>query len=314
MYKRLLILSVVLFFVVGCQAAAEPMAEIAPQKGGDFVGGGENSSRTFETAGQPQDGSSLPSYSDEESGGSQSIERMVIRNAELSIVVEDPSQMMDDISRLAADMGGYVVSSNLFQVKTDRGQEVPRARITIRVPAEDLDQALQDIKAGAGRILSESVSGQDVTREYTDLQSRLRHLENTEKKLTEIMDEAADTEDVLQVYNRLVNVQEEIEVVKGQMQYFEQSARLSSISVTIQANEAVQPLEIGGWQPVGVAKNALQALVNTLQFLGDVAIWLGLFVLPVLLILYFPVRYGWKGIKRLFRSGKKDEEESSQES
>lgn len=313
MLKRILILSV-LFFVVGCQAAAEPMAEIAPQKGGDFVGGGETTNRTFETAGQPQEGSSLPSYSDEESGSRQTIERMVIRNAELSIVVEDPSGMMDDITRLAADMGGYVVSSNLAQVETDRGVEVPRARITIRVPAEDLDQALQDIKAGAGRILSESVSGQDVTREYTDLQSRLRHLENTERKLTEIMDEASDTEDVLQVYNRLVNVQEEIEMVKGQMQYYEQSARLSSISVTIQANEAVQPLEIGGWQPVGVAKNALQALINTLQFLGDVAIWLGLFVLPVLLILYFPVRLGWKGIKRLFGSGKKDEEEPDQES
>lgn len=314
MIKRLMMLTVILLFVVGCQAAAEPLAEIAPQKGGDFVGGGETNTRTFETSGQPQEDSSLPSYSDEESGGGQSIERMVIRNADLSIVVEDPSAMMDDISRLAADMGGYVVSSNLAQVETDRGVEVPRARITIRVPAENLDQALEDIKAGAGRILSESVSGQDVTREYTDLQSRLRHLENTEEKLTEIMDEARDTEDVLQVYNRLVNVQEEIEMVKGQMQYFEQSARLSSISVTIQANEAVQPLEIGGWQPVGVAKNALQALINTLQFLGDIAIWLGLFVLPVLLILYFPVRYGWKGLKRLFRSGKKKDEEPEQES
>ena len=314
MIKRIMMLTVVLFFVVGCQAAAEPLAEIAPQKSGDFVGGGETNSRTLETSGQPQEGSSLPSYSDEESGGSQTIERMVIRNADLSIVVEDPSGMMDDISRLAADMGGYVVSSNLSQVETDRGVEVPRARITIRVPAENLDQALEDIKAGAGRILSESVSGQDVTREYTDLQSRLRHLENTERKLTEIMDEARDTEDVLQVYNRLVNVQEEIEMVKGQMQYFEQSARLSSISVTIQANEAVQPLEIGGWQPVGVAKNALQALINTLQFLGDVAIWVGLFVLPVLLILYFPVRYGWKGLKRVFRFGKKKGEEPEQES
>lgn len=314
MKKWILTLIVLLFLVVGCQAAAEPLAEVASQKGGDFVGGGETNNRTFETSGQPQDGSSLPSYSDEEGGGDQTIERMVIRNADLSIVVKNPSQMMGEISRLAADMGGYVVSSNLSQVEMDRGLEVPRARITIRVPSEKLDQALRDIKAGAGRVLSESVSGQDVTREYTDLQSRLRHLENTERKLTEIMNEATDTEDVMRVYNRLVDVQQEIEMVKGQMQYYEQSARLSSISVTIQANEAVQPLEIGGWQPVGVAKNALQALINTLQFLGDAAIWLGLFVLPVLLILYFPVRYGWKAIKRLFRSDKKDKEEPPQES
>jgi hypothetical protein len=220
---------------------------------------------------------------------------------------------MDAISRMADEMGGFVVSSNLYQTRTDRGLEIPEANITIRVPAERLDQALQVIKSGAGDILSETVTGEDVTQEYTDLSSRLRNLENTEEQLTEIMKDANRTEEVLNVYNQLVEVREEIEVIKGQMQYYQQAAALSAISVSIQANEAVQPLQIGGWQPVGVAKRAIQALINTLEFFGDVLIWLLIYIVPVVLILYFPIRWIWKGLKRLFRRRKKDQIEEKQQ-
>jgi hypothetical protein len=239
--------------------------------------------------------------------------RLVIKNANLSIVVEEPGVTMDAISELADELGGFVVSSNLFRTNTERGLEVPQANITIRVPAESLDEALEVIKSGAGQILSENVTGQDVTQEFTDLASRLRNLERAEEQLSEIMNEAYQTEDVLSVYNRLVEVQQEIELIKGQMQYYQQAAALSAISVNIQANEAVQPLQIGGWQPVGVAKRAIQSLINTLEFFVDALIWIVLYILPVAVILFFPIRWIWRGLKRLFRGKKKpkDDQESS---
>jgi hypothetical protein len=179
-----------------------------------------------------------------------------------------------------------------------------------------LDEALDKIKAGVGEILSENVSGQDVTREYTDLQSRLRNLEAAETQLQEIMDEASKTEDVLQVYNDLVNVREQIEVIKGQMQYFEQAAALSMISVDITGDEEAQPLQIGGWQPVGVAKDAIEAMVNTLQWLGDVAIWFVLCVLPIGIIvgipLYFAGRYGLR-LRKQRRAEKAEIEQETKE-
>lgn len=312
MNKRIFLILLLLLLFAGCSPARSALQpEVLLEKGGRSVSGGGVSDQAYDVSGQPGADSSLASYGEE--GQGQTVERMVIKNANLSIVVEDPSESMDEIRQMASEMGGYVVSSNLTQVQTDRGVEVPQARITIRVPSEKLDQTLEAIKTGAGQVLSENISGQDVTKEYTDLESRLRHLKNAESRLTQIMEEASDTEDVLSVYNRLVEVQEEMEIVKGQMQYYEQSAALSAISVTIQANEAVQPLKIGNWQPVGVAKKAIQALISTLQVFGDVAIWLALFVLPVLLILYLPVRFGWKGIKRLFRSRKSSREEEDQQ-
>ncbi len=291
MRKQLLILGLVALLLASC--AAGKSAEVESFAPRDQVTAGNYAGEMDYAA----EGSAL-SY-DTEIATSETQIRMVIKDASLSIVVEDPGATMQAISTLADDLGGYVVTSNLYRTQTENGLEVPQANITLRVPAETLDQAIEVIKSGAGQVLRENVSGQDVTQEYTDLDSRLRNLERAEEQLANIMDQAKDTEDVLSVYNRLVEVREQIEVIKGQMQYYERSAAMSSISVNIQANEAVQPLKIGNWQPVGVAKKAIQALINTLKTLANMLIWIGLYILPVAVILFFPARWLWKGIKTL---------------
>ncbi len=232
------------------------------------------------------------------------MERMVIKNASLSIVVADPARTLDDIVSLAEGMGGFVVSSQLWQTTLQNGATVDQASITVRVPVERLDDALRQIKAGAGEVRSENITGEDVTSQYTDLQSRLRNLEAAEAQLVQIMEDARKTEDVLQVYNQLVSVREQIEVIKGQMQYFEQSAAFSAISVDIIADEANKPLQIGSWQPVGVAKDAVEALINTLQGLVSFVIWLVIYILPVGALIGLPLFYLGRGLVRWRRRRK----------
>ncbi len=239
----------------------------------------------------------------------QQIERIVIKNASLSIVVNDPSASLDSISGLADELGGFVVSANMYHRQLESGLEVPQASITIRVPVDKLTQAINRIKAESSQApQSENITSQDVTGEYTDLESRLRNLEAAEAQLTEIMGSANRTEDVLNVYNQLVQVREQIEVIKGQIKYYRESADMSAISVELIANEAVQPLTVGGWQPVGVAKDAVQALINTMKFLANAAIWLVIFALPVALVIYavfvLPLRWLWRLLRRQGKSKK----------
>ncbi len=213
-------------------------------------------------------------------------ERLVIRNASLTLVVEDPADTVTELSRMATEMGGFVVSSNVFQSTFGEARLVAnQASITIRVPSERLDEALERMKAGAVEVRNENVSGQDVTQEFTDLQSRLTNLEAAEEQLRLIMDDAVKTEDVLRVFEDLRRVREEIEVIKGRIQYLEQSARLSAISAELIPDVAAQPIQIGGWSPTGVAKDAIEALVRTLQSLASAAIWLGIYILPVAALL-----------------------------
>jgi len=235
-------------------------------------------------------------------------DRIVIKNASLAIVVEDPSATMEKISQMAEETGGFVVSSNIYKVAKEGGIEVPEGNITIRVPAEILDQTLTEIKSLVANpdedILSENVSGEDVTREYTDLESRLRNLEDTEAQLKEILDQARTTEDVMTVFNQLTSVREQIEIIKGQMQYYEESARLSAISISILASEGIQPLTIGKWQPFGIALEALQALIKALKFLVNSLIWIILFFLPIALLIILPVWLVWIAARSIYRKRK----------
>lgn len=234
------------------------------------------------------------------------VQRIVIKNANLTIAVDDPTKSMENITKLAESMGGFVVSAQLSQAHLDSGAEVPQASITIRVPAAKLDDALAQIKNETKRpVISEDMSSQDVTKEYTDLQSRLTNLQAAESQLKEIMASATKTEDVLSVYNQLTQVREQIEVIKGQIQFYEQSAALSAIAVQLLANAAVQPLSVGGWQPVGVAKQALQALINTLKGLATAAIWIVLLVIPVLFVVLLPFYLLYLLIRALRRRSRK---------
>lgn len=228
----------------------------------------------------------------------QAAARLVIRNANLSIVIDDPEAEMNAIAALAERMGGFVVSSYLYQSTLANGIEVPSASITVRVPAEKLSEALAAIEGDAKTVLSKNQTGQDVTAEYTDLQSRLRNLQDAEVLLRQIMQEASKTEDILNAFNQLNSITEQIEVLKGQIQYYEESAALSAISVELIASQAVQPITIGGWEPVGVAKDAIQALVNALQGIVDALIWLGLYVLPIALVIGLPLWFVGRGLIR----------------
>jgi hypothetical protein len=217
----------------------------------------------------------------------QDVERIVIKNANMSMVVDDPKAVRDAIGKMAEDMGGFIVASRVYQDTLENGQTVTRAEITVRVPAERLDEAMDQIRNQSDQPpLTENLDSQDVTREYVDLQSRLRNEEAAEAQLTELMEQAKTTEDVLSVYTELVQVRQRIEELEGQIQYYEQSAALSAISVDLQPNEAVQPITIGGWQPTGTAKNALQAMINTMQGIAEVVIWMAIWLLPVLLVLF----------------------------
>lgn len=236
-------------------------------------------------------------------------ERVVLKNASLSLIVPDPAASMDRIGKMAEEMEGFIVSANMYQQTLSNGATVPHASISVRVPSKRLYEALDRIKAESQQEpLSANITSDDVTSQYTDLQSRLSNLEAAEKELKRIMEQAQKTEEVLSVYNQLVATREQIEVIKGQLNYYSEAARLSLISVELTADAAVQPITIGGWQPVGVAKKAIQALIDTLQFLMNAAIWLVIYILPVLLILYgaffLPLRLLWRFLRR-GRSAKK---------
>jgi len=302
MFKRSIYLIVILSLVLSACSAGTQSESPMPEE--VFV---ESQRDAYGESGAPAMAPSVDMAYDQ-SASNASVERLVIKNASISLYVDDPEASMDRISALAEEMGGYVVSANMYQTYLESGAKVPQASISIRVLAEHLDATLETIKAETTQpVISEHMNSDDVTASYTDLQSQLTNLEAAELELRGIMEDAVRTEDVLAVYQQLTYYRGQIEMIKGQMTYYEDSARLSLVSIELVANAAAEPLTIGGWQPVGVAKNAVQALINTVKWLANAGIWIVIFILPVALLIFGPpilIIWGilrWRARRRLAR-------------
>jgi DNA repair exonuclease SbcCD ATPase subunit len=200
-------------------------------------------------------------------------ERMIVRTGDMSLVVKDITQACDEIAQLAARFDGYVVSSQI-----SGEEEEMRGWISIRVPDDKFDQALAELRNLAVRVKSESTSSQDVTEEYIDLQSRLNNAEATEKQYLALLEKATDVEDILRIYESLSQVRQEIEQIKGQMQYLERTASMSRISVYLEPQATAKPLVHAGWSALEALKSAVRGIVIFGQWLVILAIWLIIFI------------------------------------
>jgi hypothetical protein len=139
------------------------------------------------------------------------------------------------------------------------------------------------------------------------LQSRLTAKQTAEKKLLEFLDQAENTEDTLAVYTQLQQIQSDIEVLKGQIKYIDQSAALSSVSVTLIAEAGTQPIEIGGWKLQGTANESVQELIRFTQGFVQFLIRFFLNYLWRILLVVLPlygVFVGGRGLFRRFRKSK----------
>ena len=109
-------------------------------------------------------------------------DRMIIRTANMQLVVDDVRDTIDKITGLAQNQQGYVVNSSSWK----EGERVV-GQITIRVPSADFDYAMSILRSMAVEVNSETTSAQDVTEEYVDLEATLRNLEATEAQLLKLM-------------------------------------------------------------------------------------------------------------------------------
>ena len=212
------------------------------------------------------------------------MERMIIWNADISLTVEDVEASIEATQALARRLGGYTISSDSWLQ-----DEQLYARLTIRVPAERFEEAMAQLRDLALEVTRESANSEDVTDQYVDLESRLRHLEAKEAQLLEFLEDAEDTEAVLAVYEHLDETQAEIEQVKGRMNYLEKLSAMATINVELNPEELEPPVVEEGWQPGRTLRNAARALLNALKALADIAIWVTIFLLPILLLLALPI-------------------------
>ncbi|HSP33129.1 MAG TPA: DUF4349 domain-containing protein [Thermoanaerobaculia bacterium] len=226
---------------------------------------------------------------------------MIVRNANISMVVDDTAVSIEKITAVAESVGGYVSDSRVW-----REGELLRGTITARIPADRLTPALAVIRKLAVRIQSETVSSNDVTQEYVDLESQLRNFEAAESELRQLMttirQNSKKASEVLDVFQQLSAIRAQIEQTKGRLRYLSQTSALAAVQLDLVPNAIAKPVVESGWQPLVVVKDASRALVGALEGLVGIAIWFAIYILPMRLIFGGVAFLAWRGINATWKT------------
>lgn len=230
--------------------------------------------------------------------------RKVIQRASIAIEAQDTRAVYRRIRRMVQEADGFVQSATVSDPES--GQDQPRIDLVIRIPAEGLDTALDEIGALGTRIVSQSQEGQDVTEEYVDLEARIANLSLLEDELRALLADVrqnpeADPQKLLQVFNEISRVRGEIEQLQGRRQMLDDLTQLATVEVKVTPTPEATPVVADSWTPLAVARQSLQDLVTALQGLVDLTIRFGLFLLPLLLLAALPLYGLWRVGRRFSR-------------
>lgn len=227
-------------------------------------------------------------------------QRMIVRNANLTITVKDTAATVDAVTKATEAMGGYVAQSRVW-----RSGELLRATLTLRVPSAQLTSALTSMRALALRVENETISSEEVTQEYVDLGAQLRNLEATEAELLELMKSVrANTKkasEVLEMHQQIASIRGQIEQVKGRMRYLEQTTSMANVQLDIVPDALQQPVVKPGWNALVIAKDASRALVAAAKLAATALIWIVIYLLPMALVAWAV----WRGARVVWSAAAK---------
>ncbi len=223
-------------------------------------------------------------------------EPRIIRTGNLGLEVDSAREKTTKISTIATAKGGFVQSSN---VQEDDDGDVS-AYVTIRVPEEKFDETMNEIRALASRIETDSTNGQDVTEQYTDLEARLRNAKAQEERYLEILKQANEVDEILAVEQYLSQVRYEIESLEGQLQYLGNQTDYSTISISL-FEEARLQVPTAKFDLLRDIKEAARAVILLVQAFLTFLIWFviigGAFAIPTALFIYV----GYRVTRRIIR-------------
>ena len=222
------------------------------------------------------------------------VDQKIIKTGSLDLVVDHADESLTTVETLAEGKGGYVQTSTIQEHEDGTLSRY----VTIRVPAEQFDTTIEELKGLAIVVERETTSAEDVTEQYIDLAARLKNAQAQETRYVEILDVAKTVEEILQIEAALGNIRGYIESLQGQLNYLDSLTGFSTITISLSEEPVIT---VGGkeFRPGTTVKEAAQAVVAIAQALVAAIIWIVIVGIGIGVPLALIVWLGWKGITRL---------------
>ncbi|QIZ07292.1 DUF4349 domain-containing protein [Priestia megaterium] len=289
---------ILLFWITGCSSNSEDKSAKMSESNEVAMDSAESGS------GEEADFYSGETVKAEKSSAAANVKipnQMVIYQADLQLRVKKFDQTVRILEEKVIKYGGYIAESNVSK----EGNELVSGSIKIRIPQKHFQTFLHDAESQAAEVLQRSITGQDVTEEYVDLESRLKSKKVVEERLLTFMKSTVKTEDLLKISADLASVQEEIEIIEGKMKFLDNQTSLSTVNITLYEKSVVVPTinkdKLNTWEKT--KKQFMKSINMLLVGLSGLVVFIvgNLPVLAILFIIVFFLLYYLK--KRKSRQG-----------
>ncbi len=218
----------------------------------------------------------------ENADGSVLTGRKLIRKINMTAETEDMDTLLSQVYQRVNELGGYIESRNVQNGSNYSGMRTRYATLTVRIPAEKLDQFVQQV-SGVSNIISTVETSDDVTLKYVATESRLKVLQAEEERLLEFLSKAGTVKEMLEIEARLTNVRAELESIASQLKVYDNLVDYGT--VTLRVDEVKEYTVVEEEDPT-LWERISDGFMNSLRALGKLMeglVVLFFIVLPFLL-------------------------------
>jgi hypothetical protein len=240
--------------------------------------------------------------------GTSGAGRLIIKNADMRLLVADTDVAIDRMTQAVGDMGGYIISSRVWYQPWSDGQNYKYATLTIGVPVDQFEHMLGRFRDLSIQVLDETASGEDVTDQFVDLQSQLTNLEATRERIKSFLDQAKTVDEALRINQQLSDIERQIEEIQGRINYLSDRSAYSTITVNLEpklpeilptptATPTATPTP-EPWKPGETLNDSMKSVTRAYQGIVDFLIWFFVVFVPIVAPPVFIVWIIWRIAKR----------------
>lgn len=209
----------------------------------------------------------------------------LILNADLSLETQTFEQSAADIEKMTAEAGGYIESSSFYGSTGDR-----TANYTLRVPQEKYEQFFAQFGEKM-HVVSSTRSSEDITEQYTDIETRLATLQTKHERLLALLEQATKMEDIVSLENALSDCEYEIDSLTGSKRHYDDLVGFSTFYVYLREVQTLTATAEGtgfGAELTQAAKTGTHGLIDAVRSLiiGIVMFW------PAVVLLAAGIAFG----------------------
>lgn len=223
----------------------------------------------------------------------QDTSRKLIKNVNMEVETEEFDTLFNKVEQKVNGLGGYVESSYTYNGSSYYGSNSRNASMTIRIPAEKLDDFLSEVSESSN-VISRNESVTDVTLQYVDMESHKKVLLAEQDRLLELMEQVETIEDIITLESRLSEVRYQIESMESQLRTYDNQISYSTIYLEINEVTKLTPVkEQSTWEKIstgfvdslyGVGKGILNFIIRFIISLPYLVVWAVVIFVIVLIV------------------------------